>query len=120
MVNRLFKPEDNINEDYCVSIYDGSYDFYRAVLNSFVKEGKKLSSEMNEKYNAEDVEGYRIIVHGLKSLGGSVGAEEFRNICSESNELIKAGEWAKAQAMHPTVFKALNDLITLIETRLQN
>ena len=34
MGNRLFKDNDGIDEDACLKMYDGSYDFYRIVLEA--------------------------------------------------------------------------------------
>lgn len=48
MSEKLFREGDGIDEKTCLQMYDNSYDFYIAVLNTFIKEIEKTITGMNE------------------------------------------------------------------------
>lgn len=116
---RIFEEEDGINEEYCVSIYDNSYDFYMLVLKTFLDESNRNLNDLREKFEADDAEGYRIVVHSLKSSAGSVGANDYAELASRSNEMIKDGNWEAAKEINHEVIDELVALRTLIEIRLE-
>ena len=115
---RIFMDDDGINEDYCISIYDGSYDFYSLVLKTFLEESKRNLDTLRESFEADDAEAYRIVVHSLKSSAGSVGSESYSQLASRSNELIKAGRWDEAKKLNHEIIDELEALRLLIEIRL--
>lgn len=119
MNDRLFKDNDGINEDACLKMYDGSYDFYRIVLETFCKEIGNTFVKMQETFDAKDVENYRISVHGLKGSGASCGAGHLVELATESNALIKEGKWDEAQKFHQPILEELERLMALIPLRLE-
>lgn len=119
MNDRLFKDNDGINEDVCLKMYDGSYDFYRIVLETFCKEIGNTLVKMQETFDAKDVENYRISVHGLKGSGASCGAGHLVELATESNALIKEGKWDEAQKFHQPILEELERLMALIPLRLE-
>lgn len=114
----IFNDEDGIDEKNCMLMYDGSIDFYKMVLETFLKEGTRVLPDLQKFYDADAVEDYRILVHGLKSSAASIGANDYSEVASISNEYIKAGSWDKAKAMHGEVYSGLEELIMLVEVRL--
>ena len=56
MGNRLFKDNDGIDEDACLKMYDGNYDFYRTVLEALCKEIGQTFVKMQETFDAKDME----------------------------------------------------------------
>ncbi|MCR5591256.1 MAG: Hpt domain-containing protein [Lachnospiraceae bacterium] len=119
MDKRLFEDGDRIDEDSCISIYDGSYDFYRAVLETFAREITKDIDEISRSFEAEDRDAYRILVHGLKGSGASVGATDIVKLATESDELLKKEKWEDAKVYHAPIMKELERLSKLISERLK-
>ena len=119
MGNRLFKDNDGIDEDACLKMYDGSYDFYRTVLEALCKEIGQTFVKRQETFDAKDTENYRISVHGLKGSGASCGAGYLVSLATESNALLKEGKWEEAQKFHQPILDELQRLMTLIPERLE-
>lgn len=119
MGNRLFKDNDGIDEDACLKMYDGNYDFYRIVLEALCKEIGQTFVKMQETFDAKDTENYRISVHGLKGSGASCGAGYLVSLATESNALLKEGKWEEAQKFHQPILDELQRLMTLIPERLE-
>ena len=117
-MGRMFKEDDGIDEASCLPIYDDSYDFYKLVLQTFSKEIVKTTEGMKETFASEDVENYRILVHGLKGSGGSAGATYLVELATKSNALIKEGNWEAAKEYHEPLIKELTRLTELIPKRL--
>lgn len=118
MADRLFKENDGIDEDSCLLMYDNSSDFYKLVLQTFLGEIKKTVNGMKETYAANDIENYRILVHGLKGSGGSAGATHLVEMATESNTLIKSGDWEGSKKYHEPIIAELERLIKLIPERI--
>ncbi len=119
MGKKLFNESDGIDEEGCLPIYDNSYDFYVMVLQTFSREIEKTLKGMEETYLAEDVENYRILVHGLKGSGGSAGAVHLVDLATRSNALIKEGKWEESKAFHMQIIGELKRLIELIPQRIE-
>ena len=118
MANRLFEDGDGIDEDACLAIYDNDHEFYKLVLDTFYKEIIKVSVGMKETFAAKDTENYRILVHGLKGAGGSAGAKHLVELATESNALIKAGDWEGSVKYHEPLLEELDRLMKLIPERI--
>lgn len=118
MDKRIFGAEDGIDEEGCLLIYDNDQNFYRLVLDTFQKEITKTVKDMAAAFSAGDIEGYRILVHGLKGSGGSVGAKALVEMATISNELIKEGKWDEAAVYHEPILNELERLIRMIPERL--
>ena len=117
-MGRLFNETDGFDEDNCLSMYDSSYDFYKLVLESFLKDAVRTLQGMKDTYAAEDVENYRILVHGLKGAGGSAGATHLVELATESNALIREGKWEEARAYHEPLVAELTRVINVIPERI--
>ena len=117
MADRLFKEGDGIDESGCMDIYDNDQNFYKLILDTFHKEIIKTRKSMAETFAAKDKENYRILVHGLKGSGGSVGAKHLVEMATESNALMKEGNWDKAEEFHEPIMQELERLISLIPER---
>ena len=100
-------------------MYDDNLSFYRDILVTFLKEIIKTKEAMKVTFTATDKEDYRILVHGLKGSGGSVGARHLVELATESNELIKTGRWEEAVKYHEPLIAELERLIGLIPERLE-
>ena len=118
MADRLFDANDGMDEDLCLDMYENDRDFYVLVLETFYKEIIKTADEMKKTFAAKDVEDYRILVHGLKGSGGSVGASHLVEMATKSNSLIKEGKWEESAGLHEPILAELERLITLIPRRI--
>ncbi len=119
MAERLFMDEDGIDEDNCLPMYDNSYDFYIMVLKTFCGEIEKTITGMKDTFAKEDADNYRILVHGLKGSGGSAGAKFLVGMATESNALIKEGNWEASKKFHEPIIAELERLLTLIPERIE-
>ncbi|MCR5686668.1 MAG: Hpt domain-containing protein [Lachnospiraceae bacterium] len=118
MEERLFKETDGIDESSCLLIYEGSYDFYIQVLETFRKEIGKTMPMMELSLGEKNWEDYRILVHGLKGSGGSAGATFLVELATQSNQLIRQGKTEMAEKLHAPIMKELERLYELIGLRL--
>ena len=118
MNKKIFRAEDGIDEDTCLSMYDNDPDFYMLILDAFYKDCIRTSEGMKETYEAGDKENYSVLVHGLKGAGGSAGAKYLVEISTRSNDLMKADRFDQAYEMHEDILNELDRLITLIPERI--
>ena len=116
---KMFEEKDGIDEDGCLPVYDNCYDFYKLVLQTFVKEITDTVRRMEETFAEGDAKNYRILVHGLKGSGGSVGAGHLVEMATESNALIKEDKWDASKAYHEDIINELKRLIELIPKRIE-
>ena len=119
MGDTLFNENDGFDEKSCLSMYDNSYDFYKLVLESFLKDVERTIEGMKETYAAKDVENYRILVHGLKGAGGSAGATRLVELATESNALIREGKWDEACKFHEPLVEELTRIKTVVPQRIE-
>ena len=115
----LFREDDGINETECLIMYDGDVKLYMLVLKTFLKEIRKTKEAMQLTFDSEDIENYRILVHGLKGSGGSAGATALVDLATKSNDLIKNGRWEESKRFHQPLIDELTRLIDLIPERLR-
>ena len=118
MADKLFGPMDGIDEDTCLDMYDGNSDFYVLVLDTFCKEIARTHSRMKEAFDNEQIEDYRILVHGLKGSGGSAGATGLVALATKSNALIKEGDWNGAKLLHEPIMEEISRLTAMIPERI--
>lgn len=118
-MGKLFNDSDGFDEDSCLSMYDNSYDFYKLVLETFHKDVERTLAGMKETFAAKDVENYRILVHGLKGAGGSAGATRLVQLATESNDLIKEGNWDEAVKYHEPIVEELTRIAEVIPERIK-
>lgn len=115
----IFNIDDNIDEKSCLEMYDGSYDFYIAVLDSFVKHGEDEIKKLKDYMQNGAREEYRIIVHGLKSSAGSVGDVNLQNYAAMIDSACKKGDWERAEECHLKLVSDYEKLVELIKNRLE-
>lgn len=118
MADYIFLPEDNVDEASCISAFDNSIDFYLLVLNSFVKESAKILNHMRRFASSNDMEQYRMTVHGLKSSAASVGFLDLSAHAKESEQCCKALDWSGALTRDDVLRKELENAVGLINTRV--
>lgn len=117
--DKMFNENDGMDEDSCLQLYDNSYEFYKLVLETFLKDVEKTLAGMKEHYASGDAENYRIFVHGLKGAGGSAGARDLVELATKSNALIKEGKWEEAKQYHEPIIAELERLLKIIPERIE-
>jgi CheY-like chemotaxis protein len=71
--------------------FGGNLDIYIDIMRSFVNSTPLLLSKMND-ITEENISDYAINVHGIKSSGRAIGAEQLGNLAEELEYYAKAGK----------------------------
>lgn len=118
MKTPIFDEKDGIKEQECLLMYDNSYDFYVAVLKAFYKESLETIEKMKETLSEKQYEDYRILVHGLKGLGGAIGDDKLLDLATSSNALLKSGNITEGISYHEALIDELKRIQELIKERV--
>jgi len=115
----IFDESDNFDEKYCLSIYDNSYDFYVAVLETFARSTERELEELIQSMEEDRRHDYWILVHGLKSSSESVGAKDLHQLVLKMDLMYKAGDWNSIVSNHEELIRVLSNTIYIIRKRLE-
>ena len=118
MGDRLFLPEDGVDEECSLAILDNSMDFYILVLKTFVKEATKIKNEMQQYREESNMPQYQVTVHGLKSSAKSVGFMDLSELAKESEYLCKNSNWDGAMKKYEDLIDELECATDLINRRI--
>ncbi|MBQ9764688.1 MAG: response regulator [Lachnospiraceae bacterium] len=88
-------------------------EFYREVLNTYLDTNKY--QEINESYEKQDWENYRILVHALKSTSNSIGATELSEAAKALEMAAKEDRIDYIKANHEDVMKQYEELLGLLK-----
>ena len=99
--------------EYCCN----DEEFYREMLETYT-ESSKLE-ELNEKYQREDWENYRILVHALKSTSLSIGAAELSEQAKKLEMAAKEGDTAYIREYHEAAMQQYGELLRKIREVLE-
>ena len=70
-------------------LYCGGKESYYKILQGYSLEGEKIEKQLKELYEHQDWKNYTIVVHGLKSAMGSIGAKK---VSEQAKQLEMAGK----------------------------
>lgn len=115
----IFDVEDNFDEEYCLSIYENSYDFYLAVLEVFIKSTERELEELIINMEEDKRYDYWVLVHGIKSSSESVGARELHKLAVEMDLMYKAGDWNSIVEKHKELICVISNTLYIIKKRLE-
>ncbi len=103
-------PQKNPSEKYLdwekgLSFCGGDRDLYVQLLNQFVKDKDETQLKMTKFLMQRDWENYRVLVHGLKSNGRTLGSDSFADLASDMEKACKniieqSGEKPKSDDEH--------------------
>ncbi len=71
----------------------GQESDYYDVVKIFYESASQSREQLQQYFQQEDAENYRILVHALKSNAKSIGAEQLYDLAYEHEQQSKAGNW---------------------------
>ena len=107
--------QGEINVTDGLQFADGDVEFYRNLLEMFIKEYE----EKREKIHTTDIDEYFIAqVHGIKGEARGIGAERLGNLFEELEEAAKQGNSRQVEELLPKAIEEWERIVRLIQTVL--
>lgn len=107
--------QGEINVTDGLQFADGDVEFYRNLLEMFIKEYE----EKREKIHTTDIDEYFIAqVHGIKGEARGIGAERLGNLFEELEEAAKQGNSRQVEELLPKAIEEWERIVHLIQTVL--
>ena len=107
--------QGEINVTNGLQFADGDVEFYRNLLEMFIKEYE----EKREKIHTTDIDEYFIAqVHGSKGEARGIGAERLGNLFEELEETAKQGNSRQVEELLPEAMQEWERIVRLIQTVL--
>lgn len=107
--------QGEINVTNGLQFADGDVEFYRNLLEMFIKEYE----EKREKIHTTDIDEYFIAqVHGIKGEVRGIGAERLGNLFEELEETAKQGNSRQVEELLPEAMQEWERIVRLIQTVL--
>lgn len=107
--------QGEINVTNGLQFADGDVEFYRNLLEMFIKEYE----EKREKIHTTDIDEYFIAqVHGIKGEARGIGAERLGNLFEELEESAKQGNSRQVEELLPEAMQEWERIVRLIQTVL--
>lgn len=107
--------QGEINVTDGLQFADGDVEFYRNLLEMFIKEYE----EKREKIHTTDIDEYFIAqVHGIKGEARGIGAERLGNLFEELEEAAKQGNSRPIEELLPKAIEEWERIVHLIQTVL--
>ena len=78
-----------INMENGLQYCRGDMDFYFELLAMFAQDEKRKSNEIDNFYNQQDMDNYRILVHALKSSSKMIGADTLSEMARNAEDAAK-------------------------------
>ncbi len=103
---------DDINTDYGIKMIGGVVEDYYDILNGFYVDALKRIDSISSALAKNDMDSYRIDMHTLKSVTGSIGAF---NISEDAKRLEKAAEKNDVRFIQAHTDDFLNNLYKLLD-----
>lgn len=99
---------------YCCN----SEEFYREMLISYRQSGKY--EELQNYYDIEDIENYRIVVHALKSTSLSIGAADISEKAKSLELAAKENDWEYIHEHHSELMEHYGKLLEQLDNVISN
>lgn len=107
--------QGEINVTNGLQFADGDVEFYRNLLEMFIKEYE----EKRKKIHTTDIDEYFIAqVHGIKGEARGIGAERLGNLFEELEETAKQGNSRQVEELLPEAMQEWECIVRLIQTVL--
>ena len=107
--------QGEINVTDGLQFADGDVEFYRNLLEMFIKEYE----EKREKIHTTDIDEYFIAqVHGIKGEARGIGAERLGNLFEELEETAKQGNSRQVEELLAEAMQEWERIVRLIQTVL--
>ena len=113
---------DPINKETIQTILelsDGDNCVLLELLQSFLKDTKELSEEINTAVHNLDWEKLQFYVHTLKGLSSTIGAKPLFELCKKLNDDLKSGNRMTAVSLANSVYTKYQELEEYIKSNYQ-
>ena len=107
-----------LNFQQGLDVFDGEEDDYVSALKSFINSVPGIVAKLRN-VTAENLQDYIINVHGLKSTGGWICAENVQREAMELEALAKAGNLSEIESRNDKFLNDVNIFIDNLEAELQ-
>jgi len=95
--------------------YSGNAKGYRRLLELYSKDGRRKIRILQELFQKEDMENYRIEVHGLKSASANMGALKISSMAKEQEMAILRGDFRYVEENFTVFLEAYEKQLKSIE-----
>ena len=112
-------PLDKETIDEILDLADGEEGVLTELLQSFLKDARELSKEINNAVHNLDWEKLQFNVHTLKGLAGTIGAIPLFEVCKVLNNDLKTGNTMTAGSLANSVSTKYEELIEYIKSNYQ-
>ena len=102
-----------------LELADGDDCVLFELLQSFLKDAKELSEEINSAAHNLDWEKLQFNVHTLKGLSGTIGANPLYEVCKTLNDDLKSGNTMTAVSLADSVYTKYEELVEYIKSNYQ-
>ncbi|NLL92840.1 MAG: response regulator [Clostridiales bacterium] len=116
-----------INIDIGMSYTGGKTESYIEVIRSVIKDGDSVIEKIQKFSDDVDMENYRIIVHGLKSVTASIGCSNLSAYAAEHEAKSKENNTSYVSKNAPEliqrykkILKSLKDIIVSIDQEAED
>lgn len=106
-----------INTELGLSYCAEDEEFYQEILKDYIREDK--TALLEESYDDEDWENYRIQVHALKSTSLSIGAEELSEGAKVLEMAAKDGRIDDIHSNHDRVLRQYRELLQKLKKSIE-
>jgi HPt (histidine-containing phosphotransfer) domain-containing protein len=108
-------PEAGLNSTAALKRMGGLQPVYLMALRSFVGESVKLAAQLREARSAGDAQSALPVLHTLKGLSGTVGADRMAALAQLAEAALKEGASARAWDQLGLVLDGVPGLVNDIE-----
>ncbi len=105
--------------DAILELAEGENSVLLELLQSFLKDAKELSEEINNAVHDLDWERLEFNVHTLKGLSGTIGANPLFEACKVLYNDLKSGNIATAVSLASSVSIKYEELVEYIKSYYQ-
>ncbi len=105
--------------DAILELAEGEDSILLELLQSFLKDAKELSEEINNAVHNLDWEKLQFNVHTLKGLSGTIGANPLFEVCKVLHNDLKSGNMSTAVSLANSVSIKYEELVEYIKSNYQ-
>ncbi len=108
------RTEDGLR--YC----DGSEALYRTVLAEFLNSAEEKRQNLRQYYSAGDWRNYSVLVHSLKSISRTIGAQELSEAAAALEKAARENDTGTLFRMHEPMMRQYGRLTDTLEAWLRS
>lgn len=106
---------EGIDRKLGLSYCNDNESIYEKVLVAYCKQGREYLEKLPQKLQAEDLSGYAVIVHGIKSTSRTIGAAAFSERAKQQELLAKAGDMQAITEGFEEFYASFKELLQTVE-----